>query len=82
MGKRVALAITKVVCGIAAVVFLFCPIRTGAQILINIGALIVAIICAVIVYNLDDSDENCKSGYWPQGPAKSALYRDPQTHET
>ncbi len=77
MGKRVALAIAKVICGIAGVVFLFCPFKTDTQILINVGALVVALICGAIIYNLDDSDDTRKSGYWPQEPAKSALYRDP-----
>jgi hypothetical protein len=62
---------------IAGVVFLFCPIRTGTQILINVGALIVALICGVIIHNLDDSDGSRNSGYWPQDSTKSALYRDP-----
>ena len=81
MGKRVVLAVTKLVCGLAGVVFLFCPFRTDTQILVNVGALIVALICGVIIYNLDDSDDSRNSGYWPQDPAKSALYRDPQAKE-
>ena len=80
MGKRVILVVAKIVCGLAGVVFLFCPIRTGTQILVNVGALIVALICGVIIYNLDDSDSR-SSGYWPQDPTKSALYRDPLAKE-
>ncbi len=80
MGKRVILAVTKLVCGLAGVVFLFCPIRTSTQILINVGALTIALICGVIIYNLDDSDSR-NSGYWPQDPTKSALYRDPNPKE-
>jgi len=81
MGKRVVLAFTKLVCGLAGVVFLFCPIRTGTQILVNVGAVIVALICGVIIYNLDDSNDSRHSGYWPQDPTKSALYREPESKE-
>jgi hypothetical protein len=81
MGRRVTLAVTKLVCGLAGVVFLFCPLKTGTQVLINVGALVVALICGFIIYNLDDSDDSRKSGYWPPDPAKSALYRDPHPKE-
>ena len=81
MGKRVLLAVLKLVCGLAGAVFLFCPLRTETQILINVGALALALICGVLVYNLDDNNDGRNVGYWPQDPTKSALYRDPNTKE-
>jgi len=80
MGKSVVLAIAKLVCGLAGLIFVFCPLRTSTEILINVGALVIALICGVTIYNLDDNDSR-NSGYWPQDPAKSALYRDPQSKE-
>ncbi len=81
MDKRLVLAVTKLVCGLAGVVFLFCPLRTSTQILKNVSALIIALICGVIICNLDDSDASRNSGYWPQDPGKSTLYRDPHPEE-
>jgi hypothetical protein len=39
------------------------------------------LICGVVMYNLDDSDDSRKSGNWLQGTAESALYRHPHTKE-
>ena len=76
MGRRVILAVAKLAGGLAGVVFLLCPLRTSTQVLINVGAVIIAVICGVIIYHLDDSDDSGNSGYWPPNPAKSGLHRD------
>jgi hypothetical protein len=73
--------VTKVVGGIAGVVFLFCPLRSGVQVLINAGSLVVALICGAVHYNLDDNNDNRNTGYWPQAPGNSPLYRDPHSPE-
>jgi hypothetical protein len=78
MGKRAILIVTKIVGGAAGVIFLFCPLRSGTQVLINVISLIVAIGCAVIHLHFDDDDDSHSDGYWPQDPGNSPLYRDPQ----
>lgn len=75
MPKEILRALTKVVGGIAGVVFLFCPFKTGVEILINVVSLVVALACAVIHHSLSD-DEDGNTGFWPQDPMNSPLYRD------
>ena len=68
--KRIVVTVVRVVAGIAAVVFIFCPLSTGAQILAFVGSIVVFLICHSVLSNLDENyiDEHIKNGYWPPKP--------------
>jgi hypothetical protein len=67
---RIVVTVVRGVAGIAAVVAIFCPLGTWAQILTFIGSAVVFLICHAVLSNLDDNyfDENAKDGYWPAKP--------------
>jgi len=62
--------IVKGIAGIAAVVFIFCPLSTGTQVLAFAGSIVVFLICHSLLTNLDENyiDEHIKNGYWPPKP--------------
>jgi len=64
MAKRLVLKSVRVIAGIAGVVFLFTPLRTGTQVLLCIGSFVVLIICSALLGGLDDQN----TGYWPDKP--------------
>src|SRR6266851_26510 len=68
--KRIVVTVVRVVAGIAAVVFIFCPLSTGTQILAFVGSVVVFLICHSVLSNLDENyiDEHIKNVYWPPKP--------------
>jgi hypothetical protein len=68
--KRLVTTVVKGIAGIAAVVFIFCPLSTGTQILAFVGSIVVFLICHSVLTNLDEGylDEHIKNGYWPPKP--------------
>jgi len=64
------LAVVKGIRGIAVVVFILCPFRSGALILTFIGSVIVFLISHWLLSTLDGTyiDKHIKNGYWPQKP--------------
>jgi hypothetical protein len=68
--KRIVVTVVKAIAGIAAVVFIFCPLSTGTQILAFVGSIAVFLICHSLLTNLDEEyvDEHMKNGYWPPKP--------------
>jgi hypothetical protein len=68
MARRIFVLILKGLAGIAAVVAVFCPLGTFTEILVFVASLAVALICYVVLTNLDEThiDEYGKDGYWPK----------------
>jgi hypothetical protein len=68
--KRIVVRVVKGIAGIAAVVFVLCPLSTGTQILAFVGSILVFVICHSVLTNLDENyiDEHMKNGYWPPKP--------------
>jgi hypothetical protein len=68
--KRVVVTVVKGMAGIAAVVFILCPLSTGTQVLLFGGSIVVLLICHFVLSDLDEHyiDEHMKDGYWPQKP--------------
>ena len=67
---RIVVMVLRSVAGIAAVIAIFCPLGTWAQILTFVGSAVVFLVCHGVLSNLDDNyiDENMKDGYWPAKP--------------
>ena len=68
MRKRITLKMVKVAAAIAALMFWFCPLSTGIQVLIFVGSIIVLLICVIVSSDLDDDND---TGYWPPKPSES-----------
>jgi hypothetical protein len=68
--KRIVVTVVKGIAGIAAVVFIFCPLSTGTQILAFVGSIVVFLICHSVLTNLDENyiDKHMKTGNWPPRP--------------
>ena len=68
--KRIVVTVVKSIAGIAAVVFIFCSLSTGTQVLAFVGSIVVFLICHSVLINLDENyiDEHMKDGYWPPKP--------------
>ena len=68
--KRLVVAVVKGIRGIAVVVFILCPFRSGALILTFIVSVIVFLISHWLLSTLDETyiDKHIKNGYWPQKP--------------
>jgi hypothetical protein len=64
MAKHILVKPIGVVAGIAAVVFLFMPPHTFAEVLLFFGSLTIALICAVVSGSLNNEN----TGYWPNKP--------------
>jgi len=66
--KRVALTVIKGLAGIAAVVFWFCPLSTGTQVLAFVASIAVFLICHSVLTNLDETyaAKHNSAGYWPK----------------
>jgi len=61
--------VIKGIAGIAAVVFVLCPISTGTQILAFAASVVVFLICHFMLVNLDETYlDKYPSGYWPPQP--------------
>lgn len=83
-GKRIALNVVKVIAGLAAVVFWFCPLSTWNQVLLCVGSIAVLLICFLVSGELDDRN----TGYWPPeatgsrpGPEAPPSPRSPEVHD-
>lgn len=67
--KRIVVTVVKGIVGIAAVVFIFCPLGTSTQILAFVGSIVVFLIChSVLSRDENYIDEHIKDGYWPPKP--------------
>lgn len=68
--KRVVVTVVKGMAGIAAVVFILCPLSRGTQVLAFVGSIVVLLICHFVLSDLDKNyiDEHMKDGYWPTRP--------------
>ena len=68
--RRAIVTVVKVMAGIAAVVFLLCPLSTGMQVLAFGGSIVVLLICHFVLASLDENsiDQRMKNGYWPPKP--------------
>ena len=47
--KRIVVTVVKGIAGTAAVVFIFCPLSTGTQILAFVGSIVVFLICHTVL---------------------------------
>jgi hypothetical protein len=65
---RFVVTAVKGIAGIAAVVFILCPLGTGTQLLAFVASIVVLLICHATLSNLDDGyiDHHLKDGYWPK----------------
>jgi len=61
--KEVIRAVTKVVAGIAAVVFILARFTTRTGVLLFAGSIVVLLVCFGVLKLLEGDDEN--TGYWP-----------------
>jgi hypothetical protein len=70
MLKRTVVKVAKVIAGIAAIVFVFTPLRTDTQFLLFVASIAVMLICFFVYRSLDDeaSDDGANAGYWPSKP--------------
>src|SRR5579872_2009936 len=68
--KRLVVAVVKGIRGIAVVVFILCPFRSGALILTFVASIVVFLICHWLLTTLDETylDQHMKNGYWPTKP--------------
>jgi hypothetical protein len=64
--KELIRAVTKVVAGIAAVVFILARFTTTTGVLLFVGSVVVLLVCFGVLKLLEDDDEN--TGYWPHDP--------------
>ena len=66
--RHVLVLILKGLAGTTAVVAVLCPLNTFTEILVFVASLAVALICYVVLTNLDEThvDEYGKDGYWPK----------------
>jgi len=62
--KRIVLSVTKIVAGIAALVFLLAPVSSVVGIILFIVAIAVLILCFAVGSSLHEK----KTGYWPDEP--------------
>jgi len=61
--KEVIRAVTKVVAGIAAVVFILARFTTRTGVLLFAVSIVVLLVCFGVLKLLEGDDEN--AGYWP-----------------
>jgi hypothetical protein len=66
--NRIVLNVVKGIAAAAAVIFIFCPLGTGAQVLGFVGSLVVLLICHLVITKIDASYEDKNAGYWPSRP--------------
>src|SRR5271167_3908460 len=68
LARRILTVVLKGIAGIAAVVAIFCPLGSFAQIFLFTASVAVALICYVALTNLDAThiEEYGKDGYWPK----------------
>ena len=66
--RRILVLILKGIAGIAALVAIFCPLRSVTQIFLFATSIAVALICYVALTKLDAThiDEYGKDSYWPK----------------
>jgi hypothetical protein len=65
-GFELIRAVTKVVAGIAAVVFILARFTTTTGVLLFAGSIVVLLVCFGVLKLLEDEDED--TGYWPDDP--------------
>jgi hypothetical protein len=66
VSKELIRAVTKVVAGIAAVVFILARFTTTTGVLLFAGSIVVLLVCFGVLKLLEDEDED--TGYWPHDP--------------
>lgn len=81
-GKRMVVTVIKYLAGLSAVVFWFCPLRTGTQVLVFVASIAVLLVCHFALASMDETYANKNAGYWPKPldwgePSKSD--RNPST---
>ncbi len=64
--KALIREVTKVVTGIAAVVFILARFTTTTGVLLFAGSVVVLLVCFGVLKLLEDDDKN--TGYWPHDP--------------
>ena len=74
--RRIVVTAIKYLAGISAVVFWFCPFRTGIQVLVFVASIAVLLICHFALTSMDEAYANKNAGYWPKpldwsAPSKS-----------
>jgi hypothetical protein len=74
--KRTIVTAIKYLAGLSAVVFWFCPLRTGIQVLVFVASIAVLLICHFALTSMDETYANRDAGYWPKpldwsAPSKS-----------
>jgi len=66
--KRAVVTVIKGLSAVAAVAFLFSPLRTGAQVLSFIASIAVLLVCHFALTSLDQTyaAKHDSTGYWPK----------------
>ena len=79
--KRTVVVAVRGIAGIAAVVFILCPLSTGTLVLAFAASIAVFLICQIVLGNLDETfiDQDTPNGYWPPKPIDWAA--PPESHE-
>jgi hypothetical protein len=79
--KRMVVIVVRGLAGIAAVVFLLCPLSTGMLLLTFAASIAVFLICQIVLGSLDETfvDQNTPTGYWPPKPIDWRAL--PESHE-
>jgi hypothetical protein len=79
--RRTVVLFVKGLAAIAAVVFLFCPLSTGTQVILFVASIAVLLICHFVLTEVDENyiDEHMKDGYWPTKPID--WNTSPKTHD-
>ena len=78
MLKRIVLNVTKVIAGIAALVFVLAPVHTGTGVVLFAASIGVLLVCFTVSSNLD---EEARTGYWPKPLDWSARGASPDAGE-
>jgi uncharacterized membrane protein YvbJ len=63
---RIVVTAIKYLAGLSAVVFWFCPLRTGIQVLVFVASIAVLLICHFALTSMDETYANRDAGYWPK----------------
>ena len=68
--KRIVVIVIRGIAGIAAVVFLVCPLGTWTLVLAFGSSIAVFLICQIVLGSLDETfdDTDAPAGYWPPKP--------------
>ena len=64
--KRFVVRAVKYLAGLSAVVFWFCPLRTGTQVLLFVASIAAMLICHFGLSMIDEEYLSKNGGYWPK----------------